>query len=378
MFDPAITEIIPGGRASLGSFVASAAVSSDTDGLSIWGIGAVALAILGGAAALQQLGSVMTGRRRRAAQDRLLEAFADRFDADEEERRLRSLKGLSEELERQVEIEIPRVARRSFLLEQRAHLERNLVTTYDQLSAVESELDANEDEGLNPAIRRAIEDRIVQGGTLGRSGDLSITRWLLILILIVSLVPFFLDVNYYYRFFSWIADTGQYHPADIVVRASLLTVVIAAMLVGLLRVALVQRFSRRLGTDFELRAGLLVLIVGFLCFAATAWYAKHEDDSARAEQAKDVPFTVLIDDPAAGSTPENEQRPQIQTPNPDFDVEAYYYDNAGVARLLLAGIFLTAFGLAVAVDASRERRRPDRSRSVGRSTEEPEVKSGRT
>lgn len=179
-------------------------------GTSPWEVGLVVLTVIGGLAAMQQLWSWVVGRRHRQAQERLLEAFADKIDAQAAQAELEGLRGLAASLERQVQEEIPRAARRAFLRQERDAISASISDQYRELRSIEIELSEPESHALRSELRAVIEDRLIRSSAIKERS----TRTLTVVvgaILLLLLLP--INADYLVRWaLSALSYSYEYHP----------------------------------------------------------------------------------------------------------------------------------------------------------------------
>jgi hypothetical protein len=147
---------------SMDWLVAQARTVDTQRGISVWGVIAVVLTILGGIAAAQQLITWLTGRRRQKALEQVLEDVADKIDAETTEKEVVRLRELAAGIRTQIDNDLPREARRVYLTNRLATIARSIGELYEEYHDIERELQSSRPASpLEGTLRASIEATIM-------------------------------------------------------------------------------------------------------------------------------------------------------------------------------------------------------------------------
>jgi hypothetical protein len=193
-----------------------------------WGVFLAIAAIVGLAAGLQQLVSWVSSRRRRRAEDRLLKIVESQLRAEEAQAAAERYSTLRAELRRQVENEIPREARRIFLLNRRDRLASSITEDLQEYTAIEQELAETSDLGGSPLderVRAVVQETIVPSQEARRRRERAVLA-IVAALLLLSFSPF--PVGYFISsYFEVVGYSDRYTSMSIVFTMALGIIVVA-------------------------------------------------------------------------------------------------------------------------------------------------------
>jgi TRAP-type C4-dicarboxylate transport system permease small subunit len=155
-----------------------------------WAVVVTIGVIVGLLAGIQQLTSWIAQRSRRKAEDRVIEIAARQLDAEQAKEDAQHYERLRTELRAQVEQEVPREARRVYLLNRRDRLAQSLNDDLNEYDDIEQELrsisgDINA-SALDERVRAVVRETILPSQQKRRRRE----RWILALLVLIFLSNF--------------------------------------------------------------------------------------------------------------------------------------------------------------------------------------------
>jgi hypothetical protein len=261
--------------------------SQPTGGNSVWKLivafGVVGSLIAGG----QQIIASARRRRFRAAEQRVLEATAANIDAEAARHDADEARALRAELRKQVEEDVPREARRVFLLSRRDALSTQIAQDVEEYQALEAELarlEGRRSTPLDERLRAVVEASIVPT-YVGRRRTDRVVVTALIVLLVLSVISFKttaisgLWTSY---------DGALLYPATSGVFDLTSSLIAGAAIAGIAVFWLQYRWQARLRTLRIVDSGratriALAAAVGFACVLAAGILQAHESTVALAK-----------------------------------------------------------------------------------------------
>jgi hypothetical protein len=207
-----------------------------SSGISPWNIFLAIAAVVGVSAAVQQLLSFITGRRRQKALEQFAEDVADRIDTRSTEKQLSRLRQLRDGIQDQIENQLPHEARRAYLKNRLDTLASSIGEVFAEYQAIERELALDvSDSPLEASLREVVETTIVPAYRQRERYQRQLRLLLIVtLVLLISPIsPGYLVFAPIGAYFTVTGEPDSYLPAALVNTILLGSLAVAAVSVAI-------------------------------------------------------------------------------------------------------------------------------------------------